>query len=85
MILAEARDRRQARLARHVQVEDEDVQGRSRSTASRAARDVARLPHHLEPRLRLHEQPQAAADDDVVVREDEGEGLLGFGVRSFCA
>ena len=41
-------------------------------------RDVAGLAHHLEPRLRLDEQPQAAADHNVIVGEDDGERLLGL-------
>ena len=73
VMLPQARDRGQARLARHVQVEDEDVRAQSLDRLE-GRRDVARLAHHLETRLRLHEQAQAAADDDVVVREDESEG-----------
>jgi predicted naringenin-chalcone synthase len=67
-----------------VQVEDEDVRAQSLDRFQ-GRRDVARLAHNVETRLRLHEQAQAAAYDDVVVREDESEGLLGFGVRSSYA
>jgi 3,5-dihydroxyphenylacetyl-CoA synthase len=82
--LAESRDRREARLARHVQVEDEDIRTEPVDRFD-GRRDITRLIHNLEARLRLDEQPQAAADDSVIVGQNDGERLPGFGVRSFYA
>jgi predicted naringenin-chalcone synthase len=67
-----------------VEIEDENVRTEPLDRFD-GGHDVACLPHNLEPRLRLHEQPQAAADYNVIVREHDGDGLLGFGVRSFYA
>jgi predicted naringenin-chalcone synthase len=67
-----------------VEIQDEDVRAESLYRFE-GGLDVADLAHHLQRRLRLHEQAQAAAYDDVIVGEDEGQRLLGFGVRSSYA
>ena len=65
-----------------MQVEDEYVRAQSLDRLE-GRRTSPASPTTSSPGSDSTQQPQAAANDDVVVREHDGEGLLGFGVRSF--
>ena len=73
--LEDPRDRGQARLSRHVEVEHEHIGLVAEDVAQRAV-DVAGLGDDLHAGLR-EQQAQARTDHGVVVGEDNGEGLFG--------
>ena len=78
----EDRDRREARVAGHVEVEDEHV-GAVRAHVAAGVGDVAGLGHDLEALLAVEEHPEAAAHDAVVVGDhDLGHGGKLAGCRS---
>ena len=69
---AQRRDRVEARLARHVEVEHQHV-GLVAADVAPGGVDVARLGDDLEAVLALQQQPQPAAHDGVVVGEDDAD------------
>ena len=73
--LQEPRDRGQARLAGHVEVQHEDRRAVRADVAHRVG-DVARLGDDLEVVLALEHEAQPAAHDDVVVGEDDPDACL---------
>ena len=81
----EHRDGRQARVAGHVEVEDQHV-GAVRADVAAGVGHVARLGHDLEALLAVEEHPQAAAHDTVVIGDhDLGHGGKLAGRRQAAA
>ena len=78
--LEEARDRRERRLAGHVEVQHHHARTQLPGRAQRAL-DVAGLGHDREARLGVEHHPQPAADHRVVVREDDLDPAPGELVR----
>ena len=72
--LPDRRDRGEAGAARHVDVEDQDLGTMPADVAGGRVR-VAGLGDDLDVGLPLEHQAQGAADDRVVVSEDDGDAL----------
>jgi hypothetical protein len=69
-LLAEPGDRGEARLSGHVEVEDENPRAVAEHVAAGRG-DVRGLRHDLEVRLHPEQAAEAAADERVVVGEDD--------------
>ena len=72
--LAQARDRRQARAARHVDVEHQDARAVGRDPAL-GHLDVTGFGDDLEPILGVEQEAQAGPDDLVIVGDDDRDRI----------